>query len=311
MDIIRLSHDQFDPSNITFKNMKARMIYPMYKSLESDSSTIKANPIIIETPFVTLNEYPICKYDLTHPIFNLYQKVDETMSQEMKMIFNLFNSIDEYTKTNLSEIKRLDNRIKDHVSYVNCIRKKNMKGNEYSYIKFKLNLNLGEDCTKSDSTKQNNSSKKSILPVIKLYYRSKYITLYKIHSLAEASRILRPGRRVRFIIAINRFWFNDNLVGYSSKIMQMEVDNSISNKYDILRSLKNNDTNMFNKFSNTTDRNKYDEYIERSIKFGSSRLQKKKSNDKIIKLINKSNLFNDKNLFNDIDDEYESLSIIV
>lgn len=309
----KLGYEIFDPSNIIFKNMKGRMMYPMYKSLgeinESDKQIVETDPIIIKTPFITLKEYPlhIHSKDLTKPVFNLYHRDDEPMCEEMNQIFSIFNKLDEYTKTNLSEIIKLDKRIKNNVTYLECIRKKNMKGKEYSCIKFKLNLNLGEkgyeDIPQRDSIQQY-TDKKSLVPVIKLYYKSNFQnSLYRVHPLSEINRVLKPGKRARFIITINKLWFNDAFVGYGIKIMQMEVDDTLSDKFKMLKSLKSNETNMFNKFPNSKmNRDKYEEYLQRSIKFGSTREQKKKSNERIIKIINQSDT-NDSYLF-DRDDEY-------
>lgn len=302
-NLIKMRCDTVNPENIIFKNMKPKMLYPMYrsyeKSLDSNKLSEKAEPIIVQTPYITLKEFPFYFKEPLKPALFLYHSDDETMSEEMDMIFKLFLRLDDYTKKNIASIIKLDARINNQVSYTECVKKKTMKDKTYSYIKFKLNLNLGE------ASENLGEKDKSLVPVIKIYYRSNFQnTQYKIHPLQEINKVLKPGKRVRFILSINKLWFNESTIGYGVKIMQMEIDNSLSEKFKMLKSLKNNESNMFDKTSQTS-REKYEEYQERKIKYGSTKSQKNRENERIIKIINESNL-SDRCLFNDKNDEYIS-----
>lgn len=320
-NIFELRCNTFDEKKVIFKKMKGNILYPMYSSRNGEK------PIIVQTPFIILKEYSLNKFSPDH--FNLSHKDEELMAIEMNQIFNMFDRLDEYTKNNLSGIISLDKRINEKITYSNCVRKKTIKGKQYTVIKLKLNLKLGTDNknttsnatsdttsnTTSDTTSDTTSNTKSsdtILPAIKIYYKSNYqSSQYRIHQLSDINKILYPGKRVRFILGINKLWFNNAILGYGIKIMQIEIDDTLSNKIKMLKSLKNNDMNMFD---NQSYRDKYQEYIRKTINFGSTRTQKRQSNNKIIKIINESNT--DKYLFTDDEEyvphiEYEDISIAI
>lgn len=308
---LKLKCDKFDPSNIVLKNMSnknLRMLYPTYKISEDTHNS--TNPIIIETPYITLKRFPLY-LNGTKPIFNLYNYDDGQIDEEMKQIFDLFLRLDNYTKQNISNLTNLDSRIKSDSTYSECVRTKLINGGQWSCIKLKLNLNLGEI---NSEQKKSEPDINSVIPVIKVYYKSGFKNPYfKIHSLPEINKILRPGKRVRFILAINKLWFNEyGHIGYGIKIMQMEIDDVLTEKFRILKSLKTNDTNMFDNLESNNpniynNKNKYNDYLQRKIIYGSTKLQKQKDNEKIINII-KANSFDNNYLFNDKDDEYVPLN---
>lgn len=293
-NIKKIFCNNFDPDNIIFKNMKAPILYPMYKIDD------QSYPIIIQSPFVTLeyNPIPTSKFHKTSegntiPHFRLYHNTSKPMTEQMQQIFNVFNKIDKYTEEHLDEIVKQEPRIKGQVAYHKCVGNTSLLGKEMNYIQFKINTNIGTvDETETDSK----------FNVVKVYYKSNLQnTQYKIHKIEELNKILKSGKRVRFIFAIKKFWFNHSIAGYSVKIMQMEIDDCLSDRFRMIKSLDNNETNMFN-------REKYNEYMERLIKYGPNRSQKLNENKKILKIINETS---DKYLFNDKDEDYVSIEPII
>ena len=318
-DFLRLKCDTFDPENIIFKNMKPKMLYPMYRSLTGPNN-YRNDPIVIQTPYVALQGYPISSYDYNspNPPFHLYRDDEKAPTIEMSQIFGLFSSLDDHTIKNLETIMSNDTRIKKNkTTYLTCVKSKDIKGKSMSYINFKYNWNVGGQGEQNASEvvveqQQNNGLP---VPVVKVYYKSTYQdSKYKMHTLQELGKILKPGQKVRFILAINKMWFTDFNIGYGIKIMQMELDTTCQDKFKLLKSLKNNEMNMFDKSQDKKNSSfnrydKYDEYLQRNIKCGSTKVQKQKANEKIIKIINESE---DKYLFDDDEYvQYESASVAI
>jgi hypothetical protein len=266
-NFVKFRCDTFDPNNITFRSLNSRTLYPMHRTQIGKDKYVD-DPIIIETPYVTLQEYPVqmgpINREYYKPKFRLIYKNEN--QYDMSPIFALFSKLDEYSIKNLRDITR--EYYENIPEYVPCI--KYNKNRKQHYVNFSFNL-------ENDETNQ-----------IKMYYKSDYKdSTCKIHELRDLNKILRPGQRVRFILSINKLWMAEREigVGYGIKIMQIEYDNTCNDKYKLIKSLKNNEMNMFDKSKN---HEKYAEYLRRTAQRGPTKFQKKKANSKIIEIIDKS-----------------------
>lgn len=306
--VLKCENFNIDSINLTFNKMTSgKMLYPMY-NVKNETGN---NPILIQTPFVWLHKSPILNGNGNGngtvledtKWFNLYQH-PKGNNNELNQIFNVFSQLDEETEKNLPKIIKTDDRIKPDVQYVKCV--KGIAG-AYQHLKFKLNFSIASSEEAVDKVDKENKEKppvKKLLPVIKVFYKSNFSnSRYKIHQKSELGKVLKANSKMRFILSVNKIWFMDSMIGYGIKLMQIEIDDTFMDKFKFLKSIKNNEENMFDKVNNTyqQSRDKYQEFLDRKIKYGATRKQKQNENKRIIKLINETA---DTFIFNDKDEEF-------
>ncbi|AYV80848.1 MAG: hypothetical protein Harvfovirus8_9 [Harvfovirus sp.] len=267
-----LKNESFDPKQIVFKKMvKGKMLYPTY-SLED-----KQHSILIQTPYVSLRKSPFYTKEIS-VFFKLYGGNTDPSSQEMNQIFETFIKLDKYTVENSSAIKELDENIKENAEYRTCVKESEKYG---KYIRLRMNAQLGE--TVGDESL-----------VVPVFYKTNYAEpKHRMHPIKDLHWILKPGKRMRFILAINKLWYNACSFGYGIKIIQMEIDDTLTDRFKMIQG--NSKVSMFDKYLQDK-RDKYEEFLSRRIRFGPTRKQAEADNGRILKIVSntaESYLLND------------------
>lgn len=245
----------FDPSNITFRTSTGNVLFPLYKQCNSDIDGYdEPEQILFQTPFITLERSAI--YPTNNNKFYLYHYDDSEMSKEMEQVFNLFVKLDEYTQNNMEKIRELEKKINPEATYNKFVMETTINEKKVKFLKFGINYSVGQEINKEYEEKKNkyqqryqnrnqNQKNQQNIPVIKIYYQSKYSDYYKIHTCNDITKLFWKGKRVRFIIGINKLWHTNLSVGYGAKIMQIQIDSTMNDKLLITRSIQNNSMNMF------------------------------------------------------------------
>lgn len=192
-------------------------------------------------------------------------------------------------------------------------RSKQEEGKDYEYIKIKLNTFMKEPYnfnkkynSDNKNNKDNSDDKDKKVNMVKVFYKNNVnytgkfkSNRWKNYKLSEIGKVLRAGVKVRFILYVNKLWYNQDRYGLIIKSLQFEIDEPMLDKFQILNTIKNSDKNMFDQ--DTVPRDDYSEKISDIMKnrnlYGMSRNKISKDNDKIVDIIKS----NDKSLFDEID----------
>jgi hypothetical protein len=213
------------------------------------------------------------------------EKNDETMDE----LFNFCHKLDKYMENNkqilLEECNEtMIQKIKETGrTYCKLIDTDLKKGQEW--IKLKLSL-FSSDNGDDDAEKDKPSSGNIMTRIF--YKNDVYKTKndkWKDHKLDDLRRILRANTKVRFMLSVNKLWYNAYNYGIHIKVIQMEIDESLSQRFQVLKKLKENNKNMFSDEQNKNTREKIFEIMENRNIYGMNKKKVETDNNKIIAII--------------------------
>lgn len=266
---------KIDPLNNT-------MLYP-YHDVNG-----KCEPILFQTKYMTLQNNLISKKwgtnkDDFKTIFlrRLLNVNDESIAE----LFNVCHTIDNYMKAQKNAIIAETNGDPDKYTYINIVN----TDLEHNCEKLKLKLNI----TKYDKA----TEMKNINDLcVRIFYKGQDAKYSKFkgdrwmdHKLTSLSKILKTGTKIRFILSVNKVWYNTYNYGVSIKVLQMEIDDTVVNNFQMLEKLKDNNKNMFKKEEDEVKKN--DDYkifendIKRMSQFGMNKNKIETNNNKIVNIL--------------------------
>lgn len=264
----------------------------------------KIEPILCKTDYITLQNnvtYAIStnKYNNITNITYIYIKRSLTLCDStMDELFDFCRQLDNEMEINRDTLLKECENGPNNRSYIKLVNTDERKG--YEFIKIKLNT-FQRYKNGNDINKSNDNDK-----MVKIFYKNSanYIGKYKYnrwrdYKIPDITKILRSGVNVRFILYINKLWYNLHSYGLDIKSLQIEVDDSLANKFEILNKIQKNNTNMFDhKIIQTNDIGEkiLDAMKNRTI-YGMNKNKIEKDNIKILSIIKN----NDKSMFDDSD----------
>jgi hypothetical protein len=254
--------------NIITKPIKfsSTVLYPVHKNGDQEE------PIICQTKYITLQNNATFgkKYSDDKKFIHIRRSLNKN-DDPIDELFSFCGKLDNHFSNNKTSIlEKTDSTEKDYIKLISSDIKKG-----YEYIKFKLNL-----------FKQENDL------YTRLFYKN---GLFKDYKLADLSKALTTGCRLRFILHINKVWYNKYTYGLNIKVSQIEIDNTIINKFQIMSKLKDNNTNIFNE---TKSNDRLFDLMDKRSKFGMNKKDISINNGQIVNVLKESST---KPLFTDLD----------
>ena len=286
---------------INLADIKAKKIDPLNNTMLYPYHDVngKSEPIIMETEYITLqNNLILKKYGTTKDDFNkinLKRKLG-THDKALDELFTFCHILDDHMIQNkasiLADIVGNNPNNLNKYEYNKIIRTDLHAGNEY--LKLKLNI------TKYDKATEMNSINDLCT---RIFYKGtskngNYTNdRWKDHKLTSLNKILKTGTKMRFILSVNKIWYNSTNYGVSIKVLQMEIDDTVTNTFQILDKLKDNNKNMFKKENDNIKHNDDYKIFESDIKkmsvFVISKNKTETNNNKIVSVLknNESSMF--------------------
>lgn len=281
-------------SQVNVTDIKAKKIDPLNNTMLYPYHDIngKSEPILFQTNYITLQNNLICKKFGTNKddfkTIRIRRKLGAN-DDPIDELFALCHKIDNYMLTNkhiiLNDIINNNPNNLDKYSYNKIVSTNLNSGNEH--LKLKLNI------TKYDKATEMNSINDLC---VRIFYKGK--TKFgnftgdrmKDHKLTSLNKILKSGTKIRFILSVNKIWYNSGNYGVCIKALQIEIDDTITNTFQILDKIKDNNKNMFkNDEDDVKKNNDYKfletDHIKKMSQFGISKNKTELNNNKIVNLL--------------------------
>src|SRR6185369_11116839 len=128
----------------------------------------------------------------------------------LKALFDFAKKLDNTAETYKDSILEEAGNPDHERSYTKLVKYK--EGDDFEYIKIKLNSFMRE----------NDKNEKQQMVKVFYKYDPNYTGKYKFNrwknvKIAEIGRVLRAGVKVRFILHVNKLWYNQDMYGLSIK----------------------------------------------------------------------------------------------
>ena len=258
----------------------------------------KHEPIIFQSKYFALTQNAVYNNsysntqktnggnDQTQTIFvtRSLEKNDEGLDD----LFAFFQQIDKFVLDNKEKIlTEFDGKSREYKPLV----RPDGKGNEKVWMKLNPNGSEGKYC---------------------VFYKNSDAHKYKVNRFKEFTtatlpRVLTRGTRLRIIATMSKVWANLDEFGISVKVMQVEVDDTIVSKLQVLDKLKNNRLNMFEQDTpivvDETINKEYDRLYNQAV-YGMNKRQIQKGNTNVVSSLKNSGM---RSFFSDRD--YETLTV--
>lgn len=292
---------EVDVKNIQAKKLNkfnTTMLYP-YHNVNG-----KVEPILTQTKSIILQNNATYNRNIKYYsdsdkkfiyIKRSLEKNDETMDE----LFEFCHRLDKHMEENRDSVleESSPSMIKKVIenggrTYNKLVTTDLQKGCEWIKLKLNAFVNTSTDdiITKPDITVTQNDL------MVRIFYRNDVIKSksdkWKDHKLSDLPRTLRANTKMRFILSVNKLWYNAYNYGLHIKVEQMEIDETLSQRFQILKKLKENNKNMF---AEETSKKMHAMMENRNI-YGMSKNKIEVDNKKIITLIKNNS---SKSLFDD------------
>lgn len=296
---------EIDASKIKFKKIDYKSSYPYFEEHE------QVQPIIFKTEYFTLVQNAISYNKFTKTYVVNFTRSLEKNDEGIDNLFNTLRNIDKFMIENKDEILKdfKDNKLKQNVQNNDQDKQQNItSGRKYNPL-VKIDITNGTEKFRAfmNTIKSNNNDTQRI----RIFYKDNDLYKYSTNRFKEftyngLTHELTRGTKVRLIININKIWCNLDEYGVSLKIMQLEIDDSLIDKFQILNKLETNKLNMFGEMPvevNANINKEYDNMLRKS-QYGLNKSLTNASNNKMINILRNEDM---KSMFGNND--YEILDI--
>lgn len=196
--------ENFNCANLEFNELPiggSYMLYPTYKSKK----------ILVKTPNIKLIQNLIF---FNNPVLYISEN---NMTHGLTNFIKLLNTIDKHIVDNkhtiLSKHHKINKNKIDHMVQCPTVQDANKQlnattnidGNDDKRVKIYLKLLLDKESK------------------FKIFYENS--DNYTVYTADNIKKLLTMHKRVKFLLSINKLWFNPNKFGLSIRIMQLELDN--------------------------------------------------------------------------------------